>query len=729
MQRIARFIHAWSIPIIILVAILNIVALVSLFRFELDTDFLNFFTSGNPRAEEFDRLKEKYETGEAVSVLIEQDSSLLDKESLQKVFRLQEEIEELDGVFQVESFIPPEISMGRHIFQVDEKFIERHSDILEDFIEESNFLTDQFLSPDNSKTVLIVSLEFDAATGEVIKSLEEIVQNEEDWTLSLAGNEIIKDTLWNYLIRVIFILPPCAIFLVLLVFYLILKSRKFTILAMIPAGLGALWTIGTICWSGQGLNMVTIISPIFVIVMGAADGLHYTSHFMDNMSKYSDRRQLTAETLDMVGMPIFLTTITTMAGFASLTWTEVLPMRQMGIFVSLGIGYAGVLSLFFLPAVLSRVELPPKPSPARESNLTRFILVASRRKAPILASFLVIMVVSAFYIPKLEVVSNQLMFFKEDSQIRQTFDKIEKYFGGALPLTAEIAADRGIDILRDYEFAKDILETERELERLPGVKSVFSLFDLVANINEMITGQDDYPESPRFIQRILMQIDDEDLETWVSDDGLRMMIRTENLESLDIDRLEDFVTEHPDIRVISGMPVLFDEMNKLVVQSQIRSLGLALVLIFIMLLVTIRKIRAALVAMLPIVITIAAILCMLSVTDFNLNILTANLSAIAIGVGVDYAIHLISGIYYFRKQGLGSTDSVDSALSSLSRPILANAFGLAIGLSVLFFSPLRLHMQVASIMWVAMVISSMGALLLIPIFYSRGNEKPKKKTA
>ena len=216
-----------------------------------------------------------------------------------------------------------------------------------------------------------------------------------------------------------------------------------------------------------------------------------------------------------------------------------------------------------------------------------------------------------------------------------------------------------------------------------------------------------------------MQIDDEDLETWVSDDGLRMMIRTEDLVSVDIGRLEDFVAEHPDLRVISGMPVLFDEMNKLVVQSQFQSLGLALALIFIMLLVTIRKLRAALVALIPIVITITAILGTLSISNFHLNVLTANMSAIAIGVGVDYSIHLISGIYYFRKQGMGEGGSVNSALSSVSRPVLANAFGLAIGLSILFFSPLRIHMQVASVMWVAMVISSMAALLLIPIFYSR----------
>jgi hypothetical protein len=109
---------------------------------------------------------------------------------------------------------------------------------------------------------------------------------------------------------------------------------------------------------------------------------------------------------------------------------------------------------------------------------------------------------------------------------------------------------------------------------------------------------------------------------------------------------------------------------------------------------------------------------MLAISKFHLNILTANLSAIAVGVGVDYSIHLISGIYHFRKLGLGKKESIDSALSSVSKPVLANAFGLAIGLSVLFFSPLRVHLQAASVMWVAMVLSSMAALLLIPIFYS-----------
>ncbi len=727
MERIARFVYKRSRLIIVLVVILNIAALASFFRFELDTDFLGFFTEGNPKAEEFHRLNEKYQIGDTIVVLIEQNDSLLGEENLQAVYELQEEIEGLGGVYQVQSFIPPEISVQGHIYPVDEKFIDRHSDILEDFIEDEYFLTDQFLSYDRSKSAVIVLLEADAEAGDVVKSLKQVVQNEQQLTLSLAGDEIIQDTIWNYLIRVLFILPPCAIILILLVFYSAIRNRRLTVMAIIPAGLAVLWTFGTIFWSGQKLNLVTVISPIFVIVIGSAYGLHYVTHFMDNLPRYPDRRQLTIETMRMVGTPIFLATITTMAGFASLILAGVIPMRQMGIFVSLGIGYAGFLALFFLPAVLSRARLPVTPVQAQESRLTGLVVAASRHRVPVILVFVAVFVISACYIPRLDVVSNQLMFFKEDSEIRQTFDKVEEHFGGALPLTAEIVVDRGIDTLRDYNFAGDILDAERELERLPGIKSAYSIFDMVGSISKVMTGESDYPENPRFVQRIVAQIDDDDLETWVSDDGFRMMIRTEKLESVDMEKLENFVAEQPDIRLITGMPVLFDEMNQLVAQSQIRSLGLALVLVFFMLWVTLRRFRAAVIGLIPIIITIAAILGMLVISKFHLNMLTANMSAIAVGVGVDYSIHLISGIYYFRRRGMGRGESVNAALSTVSRPVLANAFGLAIGLSILFFSPLRIHMQVATVMWVAMVVSSLAALLLIPIFYvGRRSGKVKK---
>lgn len=719
MERIANSIYKHSRLIIIFVVIVNITTLVSLYRFNFDTDFMSTFNEGNPKAREYEQLNEKYAASEPISVLIESESSLLSRDNLLTTFYLQEDITKIDGISSVQSPLPPEIVMGGRVIPVNAAFIEANHLQLGAFIEDRYFLTNQFYSHDRLSATIVVFLAPDASGGEVIDSLKGLTRDAASLEISLAGNEVIQDTIWNYLLRIIFILPPIIVIMILIVFSLMLRNRKMAALSIVPAGLAALWTFGTIFWSGEGLGLTTILSPIFVIVIGSAYGLHYTSQLLNSISEYTnDRRKLTVETLKRVGTPIFLATITTMAGFGSLVWTDVVPMRQMGIYVTLGIGYAGFLAIFFLPAVLSRMKLPEKAVVSSENRLARFILIASKKRAVIAVTFLAITALSIFYIPRIEVISNQLMFFKDGSDIRQTFDKVEKHFGGAMPLTGEIGADNPQATLLNLQAANEILSTERELEDISGISSVFSVFDLIKGINKMTTGQDAYPQNPALIQGLLAQLGDDGV-SWISADGFRVMIKTQDFTTDDIDELNAFVNSNESIRIITGLPLLFDEMNNLVVKSQIQSLGLALVIIFIMLWITLRRLTAALAGLVPIVITIAAILGMLSFTGFNLNIMTATLSAIAIGIGIDYSIHLLSSIYYYRDRGASRSQSVTQALSTVSRPILANALGLIAGYSAFFFSPLKIHVHAGAVMWLAMLVSSMAALLLVPIFFSR----------
>jgi len=718
MERIANFVYKHSKLIIILVVIVNITALISFFRFNFNTDFLSTFNEGNPKAEEYYQLSEKYTTSEPLSVLIESESSLLSKENLLAIFHLQKDMTEIDGIYSVQSPLPPEIVIDGQVIPIDAAFIETNPLQLSSFIEDKYFLTDQFYSNDRLSATIVVILAPGATGGEVIDSLKGLIEDTALLKISLAGNAVIQDTVWDYLLRIIFILPPIIVIMILIVFSLMLGNRKMAALSLIPAGVAALWTFGTIFWSGEGLGLTTIISPIFVIVIGSAYGLHYTNHLLNNISKHrDDRHKLTVETLKRVGTPIFLATITTMAGFASLIWTDVVPMRQMGIYVTLGIGYAGFLAIFFLPAILSRIKLPEKVAVSNENRLAQFILAASGKRVIIIVTFTAITAISIFFIPKIEVVSNQLMFFRDSSDVRQTFDKVEKHFGGAMPLTGEISTDNPQATLLNLQAANEILNIERELEDVSGISSAFSIFDLVKGINKMSTGRDEYPQNPMLIQGILTQLGD-DLASWIAADGFRVMIRTQDFTTDDIDELNAFINSNESIRIITGLPILFDEMNNLVVKSQIQSLGLALVVIFIMLWITLRRLTAALAGLVPITITIAAILGMLSLTGFNLNIMTATLSSIAIGIGIDYSIHLLSSIYYYRDRGASRSESVTQALSTVSRPILANALGLIAGYSAFFFSPLKIHVHAGAVMWVAMLVSSMAALLLVPIFFS-----------
>ncbi|MEL7562956.1 MMPL family transporter [Dehalogenimonas sp. 4OHTPN] len=727
MDKIAGFVTRRPTIIIAIVALTNLAALLSFFRFSLDTEFLNFFDADNTEVAAYHQLNVEYSTGEAVTVLVESDASLLERDNLLAVFDFQSQSSRIPDVQQVQGYIPAQMLSGSLLLPVDAEFIQSNAEALGRFIDERYFLTDQFLSPDRKSAVVVVGLEVGADSGPVVDSLRHAIDDFPGLRLSIAGNPVIKDTIVGYLANILFILLPFAIGLILLVFYFILRHKRLTPLAMLPAAFGALWTFGTIFYSGHELSLVTVISPIFIIVMGSAYGLHYVSHFQENLAKSGNSMEATRLTLKMVGLPIILATLTTMAGFASLIWSEAIPMRQMGIFVTLGIGYAGLLAIFFLPALISHLKISAVHPPDESRRLGQMINQASTHRVPIILGCVAVIIASAVFIPKLEVVSDQLMFFKESSEIRQASARIETTFGSAQPLIGRMVSSDGSAALFNPVEAARLLAVERQLEAQPGIKSVISVFDLAVGFNRMTTGIAGYPQNPAVVQAFIGQLGEDGMKAWANQNGFRLLVRPVGLETNEIKNIKTWTAGEPAVQVLTGMPMLFDEFNRIVVNSQISSLGLALALVFVMLVISLRSLKAALVGMLPIVLTIGVVLTFLVVSGFNLNILTANLSAIVIGVGVDYSIHLISGIYYFRRAGLTENQAVASAISSVSRPVLANAFGLSLGLSVLFFSPLLIHIQAAAVMWVAMVFSSIAALLVIPQFY-RGNKIGKAST-
>jgi predicted RND superfamily exporter protein len=716
LERLADFICTRSKFIIVFVALTNLAALVSLTRIAIDTDITGFFSEGNQVYDEYLALTEKYGISESLVVLIEDDTSLLTQDNMTIVHALALSAEAIPGVAEMQSYLPEEYPADALRLDVDERFMEHHFDELQEYTRYRYLPAEEFLSDDESTGLIALTLSDDAEGSEVVDALERLVAQYPDVRISLAGDSVIGATLEWYLLRIIFLLPPAAAALVLLVFYRMLRNRRLTLLSMLPAAFGTLWTLGTIFWQGEAVNIVTAISPIFILVMGSADGLHYTTHLLEKMTLFADRRTLTLETLRMVFKPIVLTSVTTMAGFGSLAWSDLEPIRQMGIYVPLGIGYACLLSVFFLPAVLFRIHLPAG-APPETGGIIGFFVTLPRRRRAVLVSVALVLGIAAINLPGLKVVTDPLLYFKEGSDIRETFQTVEDTFGGALVIIGEIPATGGLDTLRSADRAEAVLNMERDLERMPGILSALSLFDVVQSTYQSQTGLTGYPESPGAVSLIIQAMEQEDLATWYSDDGLRLVARTSDLDSEEVAALQQFRDRHPELRVLSGTPMLYNEMNRLTVRSQVQSLGLALVLVFLMLVFGFKEPRAAVYALVPIAITIVAIMGALVVTGYNLNMVTATLSAVTVGVGVDYAIHLISGIQYYRARGLVVGDAVETALATVSRPVLASALGLSAGISVMFLSPLHIHAQVATVMWVAMTVSSVGALALIPLFY------------
>ncbi len=219
--------------------------------------------------------------------------------------------------------------------------------------------------------------------------------------LTLSGNPVVFATVLDVLSLILLFIPPTVIVLLVLTFYATIGDRRLSVLAIVPAILGSLWTFGLIFGLGREVDIVTVIVPIFVIVMGSADGLHFVTHFQEEADGDGDAAARVASALSHVGIPMILTTISTAAGFLSLVATDVQPIRQLGLFAAIGIVFAGVISFFSLPALLGRLEIEPRHHAAIVGpRVTAALKRLVRTRKPAISLTIVLVAFALFALPR-----------------------------------------------------------------------------------------------------------------------------------------------------------------------------------------------------------------------------------------------------------------------------------------------------------------------------------------
>lgn len=734
MDRIARFIVERDKQVLGVIAVVTLLAAAMLFRMSFNADVTDAIMNGSDVGREFAALNEEYATADPINILVTaHEGTFAEGPNLAGLRELRIELEGMEGVARVATVLPDDDALLRILGVVraqmgaaggepapDEAGSDQPEPLTPDDIPDvleslplvairdgvlAGPMADLLVTDDKKQTLAILvpeSGDFDTvrrvldwADGETAGGFDVIV----------SGNPVVWVSVWDMIGWFLLVIPPVIIGMLLATFYASIGDRKLTAIAIAPALIGSIWTFGLIFGLGLEIDIITILVPIYVVVMGSADGLHFVTHFQEEVARTEDRVERVATTLRQIGVPMILTTVSTSAGFLSLLVADVRPIQQLGLFTAVGIAFAGVVSFFLLPALLSRLSIEPKGSGAligpRLVGGVRFLAL---HRWPAVALTVMCLVFAAFFIPRLEVDSDQLFMFKADHPIRADFAAIEEALGGATPLMGEFAFDPSADPAAERA---RILAVEDELRALPAVREVFS----VADIAEAIV--DDAPEEAAAVMRgdVLTPLGE-----MVSKDGLRFVLFPAEFETEDLRAWVEFAEESDDISVFTGMPVIWDEIARLVIDAQTRSLAVAFGLVVILLALAYRRVRETLVSLAPLVLTVGVLLGFIAASGIQLNLVTAIISAIILGVAIDYAIHFVAAIDHARAGGPGY---VLRAIDKAGRPIIANALGIAVGLTGLWLSPFNIHGYISMIMWVSMTTAALTALLVISALSKR----------
>ena len=698
MDRIARFIVHRSRVVLAITALISLLAVAMLFRMSFNADVSSFIVEGNATGEEFAALQAKYATTDPINVVasLPEGEAFTTSENVALIAELRDELLTVEGVEAVAAVVPEENPLTGSALDPDT--IRGAPDALVVSLIADNPVSDLLVSEDGRHTLVFVS-PGDDPTATARRVTDVAVAGLD---LTFSGNPVVFASVLDLLSWFLLIIPPIVIALLVAVFFSTIGSLRLSVMALIPAALGSLWTFGLIFALGYRVDIVTVIVPIFVIVMGSADGLHFVTHFQEQAAD-EDSVTRVRSALSEVGVPMILTTISTAAGFLSLLVTDVQPIRQLGLFTAVGITFAGLISFFSLPAAISHVTIQPRSSKAILGNsVTTGIKRAVRTRAPAIVIVTALVAFGVWGIPQLAVNPDQLFFFKDDDPVRLAFEKTEEIFGGATPLIGEFRFDPS-------DPQSSIIAAQRaseELESLSGVRTVFSIASLAGTV------------APEQIEAVIAGAVELPLGPMATQDGLRFLLLPSAFSTADLEGWLAYAETSDAVVALTGMPVVWDEIARLVLNAQATSLVVAYVLVIVMLVIAYRNLRETLVSLVPITLTLVALLAFIAVSGIQLNLLTAVISSIVLGVGIDYAIHYIAAITHARPDGAGY---VNRAIDKAGRPIVANALGIAIALTALWLSPLKVHSQVSMIMWVAMLTAAATTLIVIPAFLPRAS--------
>lgn len=689
MREYVRFITKKRVLLTIILLMILIYSLYGVTQIRLSRDFQVFVPNNSVYNNLLNEMTEDFPTKDQLILQVGYDDVVMTKERYMELIKLQQYIESSYSEIRIAGPIE-NTDIESITDEVIARYNERHK-MLGEFsptvIKDGRIYYHFTMFSDNK------------INREMLTDFESYLA-ETSFDYALSGDSYIQLKVFDYIRFILQRVPPVSMLIILGVFFLKLRTVKGTILSVLPAGLSAIITMGIIGHIGDEVSIITVLAPIFTLVIGSADGLHFITHVQEEQRLGRSTEDVLTKTLQMIGVPMIVTTVTSIVGFLALMVMDTSEIITFSIYASIGVLIAGLVTWYLLPVLLAGgLQLGYRGQVLAPKDM----LLRKFWGKPVLIVIAAILVIFGFGVRNIKQEFNLLEIYKSYTDVYQYTMRINDVNGGSLP--AFVFGDMPRDIEPD-EMMSEILAFEDGLRDIEGVGKVMSAADMYDIFSEDMT-----------IAANNLELVSEFINPGAR--KFRIMVLTNSYGNDILKGIRDYIEnsngryEAYDLK-LTGSNFILLELNETMLDNQIQSSVIATVVVFMLLLLSLRHVRAAFISIIPIVLTLLFLFGMMGLLGISLNIVTCTIFSITIGVGIDYAIHFTSIWRTKRLEGLSAVNSTDFAYRYASRPILANAVGLSLGFSALFISPLQFHTTVAILMWIAMMGSVVFSLVILP---------------
>jgi predicted RND superfamily exporter protein len=541
---------------------------------------------------------------------------------------------------------------------------------------------------------------------------------------------------------------PLVLLCIVVVMFASFRSLRGVLLPALTSVVGLTWTLGIIVLAGSSLSLGSITLPPLLLVLGTVYSLHVVAEYYEVARPGSPVREVVLETLRKTGMPVLITALTTALGFASLFVNRIVSIREMGLFSSVGIIFAFILSVTLVPSLLCLLPLPKKRvgtfSPVLTSALQNISRMDMRYRKPIILTGILVAVLAAWQIPSIQVDSNFQSFFREDDPIRQASDVINKHLAGSSAFYVTIDGEEK-GIIKKWDTLKRIKNLQRYIDSLPGIEKTISLVDYCEILDRGIQavpplegmaeaqgprGETTFWENPSQLDGVMQLVflnasSISGVANYPVFSRTNIIVRTSLTRASDvtttIEKIQDFAAETfpPELSVrATGELILHTRTSGDIVRGQIQSLGLAAGVIFIVMSTMFLSARIGVIAMVPNLFPILVFFGLMGASGAVLSLTTNIIAAIVLGIAVDDTIHLMTRLSSQVRATADREQALLHTFSTVGKPVFYTSVVLFLGfltLCVSTFVPIREFGLLAA---VSMVVALAADVVLLPAILS-----------
>jgi predicted RND superfamily exporter protein len=540
--------------------------------------------------------------------------------------------------------------------------------------------------------------------------------------------------------------------------YLMLRSFRLCILVQAVSLTAAISTSALISPTGGSMNMVLIVMPTLLMVISVSGAIHICNYWMN--SGISDPVQSVLHAASIAWLPCFLASCTTAIGLASLIVSSLVPVRDFGIYASIGCIISFVCVLYLLPSLmLYWPARPPRPEQVNNQFWQKLGMTLARHKTLACWGNLVLVVTCLYGLNWFHTETKVIRYFPDHSRVVTDYNFLEQNLSGIVSVDTLVrfntAQQESIPFLDRARKVLEVQEALRQHSEVSGALSLASFIDLEkkdgkslsvrdrrnARMRENLIGQKIHErlkkggEASEGVASMLAlasgsadwKLKGDELLNVAGDEIWRITCQSSIMSEYDYGQLTRELSDIADRHlaetkaesgkpqhVVTGLIPIFLRTQQALLESLISSFGMAFVLIGIVMIFLLKSVPAALFSMLPNLMPIAVMFGLLGWANIHVDIGTMITASVALGIAVDGTLHLMTWFQQLIREGLTKEQAVAKALQHCGPALWQTSAAIGLGMLALYPVELLLISRFGWIMSGMIFAALWGDVILLP---------------